>query len=194
MVLKKRKTTCIADSDLNDNSEAIADTNDYPQMQMVLPEEEMVLAGIVPANCLEKSQTRNIMNKLAARFSILTGKKDEQNELCPYRPKVSKNSRNITIDCSECKHESSMENTHCRNNIFEILRKEPAVERLTLANLYERDYEGRSLASIYLMAGLQDKLTPYRNSRFTNDNCDNSILCKKEHSRIMDSINSTAGN
>lgn len=193
MVLKKRKTTCIVNSDLNDNSDAITDVIDYPQMQMVLPEEKMIIAGIVAANDQEKDKTKNMVSKLVGRFSILAGKKAQQDEICPYRSKVNRNSRNITIDCSECEHGSSLQNEHCRKNIFDILRKEPAVERLTLAKLYERDYEGRSLATIYHMAGLQDKLIPYRNSRFTSESCDNSSLCKKEHTRIMDSIISAAG-
>ena len=202
MVLKKRKTTSIANSDRNENSELITDSIDsinhididnYSQMQMVLPEEEMILAGIVPSNETGSSKTKNIVSKLTSGFGLLTGKKAEQNELCPYRSKVSRNSRNITIDCSECEHESSLESEYCRKNVFGILRKEPAVDRLTLANLYERDYESRSLAAIYLMAGLQDKLLPYRSSRFTTDNCDNSSLCKKEYTRIMDSIISTSG-
>lgn len=193
MVLKKRKTTCIANSDLNNSSDMIEDSTDYPQMQMVLPEEEMILAGIVPAKDLEKRKTNDMISKLTSRFNLLTGKKSEKDELCPYRLKVSRSSRNITIDCSECEHESSLQNEHCRMNIFQILRKEPAVERLTLANLYERDYESGALAAIYLMAGLQDKLIPYRNSRFTTESCDNSSLCKKENTMIMDSIISTAG-
>ncbi|TQD25237.1 type II/IV secretion system ATPase subunit [Methanolobus vulcani] len=193
VLFKNRKTTSIADSDINDNSEVITDIIDHSQMQMILPEEEMILAGIVPANDFGRVKTKSVVDKIASRFSILTGKKAEQNELCPYRLKVSRNSRNITIDCSECEHESSLESEHCRKNIFEILRKEPAVDRLTLANLYERDYEGRSLASIYLMAGLQDKLIPYKSSRFTTDNCNNSTFCKKEYTRIMDSIVSTSG-
>jgi type IV secretory pathway ATPase VirB11/archaellum biosynthesis ATPase len=193
VLFKKRKTTSITDSGINDSSEMITDLTDHSQMQMILPEEEMILAGIVPTNDFGTGKTKSVVDKIASRFSILTGKKAEQNETCPYRLKVSRNSRNITIDCSECEHESSLESEHCRKNIFEILRKEPAVDRLTLANLYERDYEGRSLATIYLMAGLQDKLIPYKSSRFTTDNCDNSTFCKKEHTRIMDSIVSISG-
>jgi type IV secretory pathway ATPase VirB11/archaellum biosynthesis ATPase len=193
VVLKKTKTTSITDSGINNNSDAIAELTHHPQMQMVLPEEEMALLGISPASGPQNSKTKSIVNKLVSGFSLLTGKKAEHDELCPYKSRASRNSRNITIYCSECEHDSSLESEHCRKNIFEILRKEPSVERLTLANLYERDYEGRSLAAIYLMAGLQDKLIPYKSSRFTTDNCDNSSVCKKEHARIMNSIILDAG-
>ncbi|MBP1909342.1 type II/IV secretion system ATPase subunit [Methanolobus bombayensis] len=194
MVLRKTKTTCITNSVRDNNSDSIAELVHHSQMQMIMAEEEMVLLGIPLENDQKNSKTKKIVHKLISKFSLLNREKEEQDELCSYKSKVSRSSRTITIDCNECEHESSLESEHCRKNIFEILKKEPAVDRLTLAKLYERDYEGRSLNAIYLMAGLQDKFIPYKNISFITDNCENSGLCKKEHTKIMDLIVSGAGN
>ncbi|WP_407355676.1 ATPase, T2SS/T4P/T4SS family [Methanolobus sp. WCC5] len=133
-----------------------------------------------------------IFEKLFACISSITGKKEGITKGCSYRTRVSKRSRNITIDCRECIYESSFEDEHCRKNIFTILQNEPVIERLTLSRLYERDYEGKTLERIYLMSGLKGKLIHYKSSMIISGTCKNSDRCRKEHAGIMDNIIETA--
>ncbi len=54
--------------------------------------------------------------------------------------------KSIVIDCGSCDFgNSGLANPVCRENIFQILIKEPIVDRLVLSHLYERDYEADSL-------------------------------------------------
>ena len=167
------------------------DTTDiaqYQQMQLVLSERR-------PANNMSdtKGKINRAFNKLWSGVSLLAGKKEENNKCCPYRSKVSKKSKTITIDCKECHSESSFEDENCRKKIFQILQKEPVAERLTLSKLYERDYEGRSLTTIYMMSGLKDKLISYKRSKFVLETCDKNAHCRKEHASIMNLILESSG-
>jgi flagellar protein FlaI len=179
------------------NSSAIVDSSDidtihYRQMQLILSE-EIPLRPADSDTLIENREKINVlMDKVRLCVSSLAGKKEENNDICPYRSRVAKKSRTINIDCKECDCESSFEDEKCRTNIFTILQKEPVAERLTLSKLYERDYEGRSLEAIYIMAGLKDKLLPYKSSKFGVETCDNSARCRKEHARIMETILDTS--
>lgn len=155
----------------------------YQQMQLVLSER-------MPVNDLtgDKKKINTILSKLRSGVSLLTGKKENDDKGCPYRSKVSKNSKTIGIDCKECEHGSTFEDEQCRKNIFNILQKEPVAGRLTLSKLYERDYEGRSLATIYLMSGLKDKLLSYKSSKIVPETCKSNAQCRKEHASIMNMI------
>lgn len=178
-----RRTT---DNTTIDNEHITDNTNvsitHYQEIQSILSEQKPAEKEILPDN---KEKVTWILENIRSCVTSLTGKKEKDNDTCPYRSKVSKSSRTITIDCRECDFASSFDDKQCRKNIFSILLKEPVAERITLSKLYERDYEGRSLETIYLMAGLKDKLTPYRNSRPIDETCNNSLNCSKEHTRIM---------
>lgn len=133
-------------------------------------------------------KVKDIVNRIMLCISALKGKNEEEEKLCNYRSKISKKSRSIGIDCSQCERDSSFEDEVCRRKIFAILQKEPVAGRLTLAKLYERDYEGKSLEQIYLMAGLRDKLIPYRSTRFVPPSCTYSENCSKKYSAIIERI------
>ncbi len=49
---------------------------------------------------------------------VLQGKKIEEEETCPHRIKQTKNRKTIVINCRECEAESSLNDPHCRENIF----------------------------------------------------------------------------
>jgi type IV secretory pathway ATPase VirB11/archaellum biosynthesis ATPase len=140
----------------------------------------------------DKGKLNIIFDKFIACITSITGKKEGNIKGCSYRTRVSKRSRNITIDCRECMYESSFEDEHCRKNIFMILQNEPVIERLTLSRLYERDYEGKTLERLYLMSGLKGKLIHYKSSMIISGTCKNSDRCRKEHAGIMDHIIETA--
>ncbi len=181
MTSEKVKTERVLKNDTTDITQ-------YQRMQLVLSERKPVdtVSGT-------KGKINRMFNKFLSGVSLLAGKKEENDKCCPYRSKVSKKSKTITIDCKECSCESSFEDENCRKNIFHILQKEPVAERLTLSKLYERDYEGRSLATIYLMSGLKDKLISYKSSKFVHETCDNNAQCRKEHADIMNLILESSG-
>ncbi len=97
---------------------------------------------------------------------------EEKEILCSYKVKSTKKHGTITIDCRECEHGPTFQSPVCRKNIFCILHKEPATDRLVLSKLYEREYEGRDLGIIYRMAQLHDRLGPYSVLHLKNEGCD----------------------
>ncbi len=181
VIFEKIKTDLILKNDTDHITQ-------YQQMQLVLSER-------IPVNDLpdDNKKVNKILSKFRSGVSLLAGKKENDGNGCPYRSKVSKNSKTITIDCNECDHGSTFEDEQCRKNIFNILRKEPVAGRLTLSKLYERDYEGKSLATIYLMSGLKDKLISYKNSKFVPETCESNAQCRKEHASIMNMILESSG-
>ncbi|WP_340820571.1 type II/IV secretion system ATPase subunit [Methanolobus sp. WCC4] len=188
--MKSKRT---AEHEISDHGQ-IADNENvsithYQEMQLILLEQNPVRGTSTD----RKADASRLMEKLISCISSLTGKKEDKDDICSYRSKVSKNSRTITIDCRECDLASSFDEEDCRRNIFNILLKEPVAERLTLSKLYERDYEGRSLETIYLMAGLRDRLTPYRNTKLVESSCKISPDCSKEHAGIMEALLDMSG-
>ncbi|WP_242492638.1 type II/IV secretion system ATPase subunit [Methanolobus psychrotolerans] len=163
------------------------DIAQYDQIQLVLSERRPV--DILPEN---KGKVKRVFNKFLGSLSSLAGKQKEDNKGCTYKLRISKKSRGIIIDCKECDHGSCFENEHCRKSIFHILQKETVAERLTLSKLYERDYEGKAMEMIYLMASLKDKLVPYKTSKFVLETCDNSAQCSKEYTEVMKLIIETS--
>jgi flagellar protein FlaI len=123
----------------------------------------------------------------------LIGKKDEK-KLCPYKLRSSRKSRTLIVNCNECEHDPTFENQKCRQNIFAILLREPVIDRLIISNLYERDYERKSLEIVYSMANLHEKLTTYSTSKTTSDKCisANNPACKEKRAEILNNIIQTA--
>ncbi len=68
--------------------------------------------------------------------------------------------------------------------IFNIILTEPISNRLILSYLYERDYEGKELATLYELAKLGDGLANYNNVQITCNSshreCGNCISYRKE--------------
>jgi len=98
-------------------------------------------------------------------------KEEEKEENCPYRIKQTKNRKTIVINCRECDSGSSLNDTHCRKNILEILRKEVHANCLVLSRLYERDYEGEALSLLYALAGFNGIITSYRSTEMVPEAC-----------------------
>ncbi len=183
--MERIKTSAISE----DIENTTADFLQYRQIQLILSEEWIIDE---PEVCGNKGKISSTLDRFIKDISSMVRKNDKRVESCPYRLKVSKNSRNIIIDCGGCEHGSSFENERCRINIFSILQKEPPVERLTLSNIYERDYEGKTLETIYMMARLQDELIPYKRSRFIFNGCGKSHLCGKEFDDLIKLILETS--
>lgn len=89
----------------------------------------------------------------------------ENHSICKYNMHTMVPQKSIVIDCRDCNAGSSgLEDAHCRRNIFQILIREPIVERLVMSHLYERDYEGKSLELLYMLAGFIDNLGVFADS------------------------------
>ncbi|MDG6244366.1 MAG: type II/IV secretion system ATPase subunit [Methanolobus sp.] len=172
------------------NSEAVE--NPYDNQMHFAMSGEISYAGDINLQD-DKGKVNTILEKLFAGIASITGKKEGNSKGCSYRTRISKRSRNITIDCRDCMYESSFEDEHCRKNIFMMLQNEPVIERLTLSRLYERDYEGKTLERIYMMSELEGKLIHYKSSMIISGTCKNPDSCRKVHAGIMDRIIETAG-
>ncbi|WP_445476136.1 ATPase, T2SS/T4P/T4SS family [Methanococcoides methylutens] len=94
-------------------------------------------------------------------------RKSVSENICQYKVRQTKNQRTIQINCSQCDHTSTLNNPVCREMIFNIILTEPISNRLILSHLYERDYEGKELASLYQLAKLGDTLVNYNHVQVT---------------------------
>jgi hypothetical protein len=138
------------------------------------PENEMCLA----TEAKKPWYSVIIDNIISSGASMLNVDKNVNGILCPYKVRSSKTHGVITVNCKECAHGPTFQSPVCRKNIFNILLKEPVSYRLVLSKLYERDYEGRDLNVIYMMAQLHDRLSSYSTARLT-DQCRHYIECRK---------------
>ncbi|WP_048177994.1 type II/IV secretion system ATPase subunit [Methanosarcina sp. MTP4] len=101
----------------------------------------------------------------------LRGQGKEGEELCPYKNRHTKNRKTIVINCKECESESSLNDPDCRRKIFGILRKEVHADCLVLSRLYERDYEGKALESLYTLAGFRESVIGYGGMKMVTGPC-----------------------
>lgn len=124
---------------------------------------------------------------------LLQGKNKEEEETCPHRIKQTKNRKTIAINCKECDAGSSLNDSHCRKNIFGILQKEIHADCLMLSRLYERDYEGKSLALLYALAGFKGTIAAYRSTEIVPEACDRPEKkgCSLERKEIIASLAET---
>jgi type IV secretory pathway ATPase VirB11/archaellum biosynthesis ATPase len=120
-----------------------------------------------------------------------TDKKEE--EICPYRIKQTKIRKIITINCRECKAESSLNDIHCRKNIFRILQKEVKADCLVLSRLYERDYEGQALSTLYTLASFEETIKAYKSAEKVLGSCTlpERKNCELERKKIIASFAET---
>jgi len=125
-----------------------------------------------------------IDNMISFGISLLNVNKNVEEILCPYKVRSSKKHGVITVNCKECTQGPTFQSPVCRKNIFSILLKEPVIDRLVLSKLYERDYEGRDLNIIYMMAQLHDRLSSYSTARLTDECCHYSECTKCTSSRM----------
>ena len=109
-----------------------------------------------------KAKLQDAVNALNYGSLSVQNKKEE--ETCSYRIKQTKNRKTIVINCRECDSESSLNDTHCRKNIFGLLQKEVHADCLVLSRLYERDYEGEALSLLYTLAGFEGIITAYESA------------------------------
>ncbi|HIH74445.1 MAG TPA: type VI secretion protein, partial [Methanosarcina sp.] len=118
------------------------------------------------------------------------GKRKEEEETCPHRIRQTRNRKTILINCRECDAASSLNDSYCRKNIFDILQKEIHADCLVLARLYERDYEGRSLSSLYALAGLRSIIEAYRSIQVVPEACarQGKKNCELKRKRIINSL------
>ena len=124
---------------------------------------------------------------------VLQGKKKEEEENCPHRIKQTKNRKTIVINCRECEAGSSLNDSHCRKNVFGILQKEIHADCLVLSRLYERDYEGKSLSLLYALAGFKGTIAAYRSVEVVPEACDRQEKnkCELERKKIIASLAET---
>jgi len=123
-------------------------------------------------------------------LDALQGKKKEEEETCPHRIKQTKNRKTIVINCRECESGSSLNDSHCRKNIFGILQKEIHADCLVLSRLYERDYEGKSLSLLYALAGFKGTIAAYRSIEVVSEACTRQEKknCELERKKIISSL------
>ncbi len=117
----------------------------------------------------------------------LTGKKKETSNTCPFKTRISKNQRIITLECKNCHlGASSITDPKCRENILRILISEPVVDHLVLSHLYERDYEMDNLEFLYLLAKFIDSITVYKDAEIGKEYDRNYALWRDEISSLID--------
>ncbi|WP_236622643.1 type II/IV secretion system ATPase subunit [Methanococcoides methylutens] len=107
------------------------------------------------------------MKLLSYLHNPIRKRKPESENICQYKVRQTKNQRTIEINCSQCSHNSTLNDPVCLEMIFNIILTEPISNRLILSHLYERDYEGKELATLYELAKLGDTLANYNNVRVT---------------------------
>ncbi|MCQ1535007.1 type II/IV secretion system ATPase subunit [Methanosarcina sp. KYL-1] len=141
----------------------------------------------------------DLITKLRDTVSALSpglfgGQDKEEEELCPYRSKQTKNRKTIIINCKECGEGSSLNNEHCRRNILEILQKEVHADCLVLSRLYERDYEGEALSVLYALAGFRESIEAYRSTETVPEECmrPEKKGCGLERKEVLDFLTETA--
>lgn len=126
---------------------------------------------------------------------VLQGKKkeEEKEETCSHRIKQTKNRKTIVIKCKECEFGSTLNDSHCRKNIFGILQKEIHADCLILSRLYERDYEGKSLSMLYALAGFKGTIAAYRSIEVVSEACtrQEKKKCELERKEIIASLAET---
>jgi type IV secretory pathway ATPase VirB11/archaellum biosynthesis ATPase len=144
---------------------------------------------------LKLQDTASSLQEAVKSFNqgVLQGKKKEEEETCPHRIKQTKNRKTIAINCRECEAGSSLNDSHCRKNIFEILQKEIQADCLVLSRLYERDYEGKSLSMLYALAGFKGTIAAYRSIEVVPETCDRQEKkkCELERKEIIASLAGT---
>ncbi|HEX2974606.1 MAG TPA: hypothetical protein VHO68_01615, partial [Bacteroidales bacterium] len=69
-----------------------------------------------------KAKLQDAVNAL--NYGSLSVKDENEEEICSYRIKQTKSRKTIAINCRECDSGSSLNDVHCRKNIFRILQKE----------------------------------------------------------------------
>jgi type IV secretory pathway ATPase VirB11/archaellum biosynthesis ATPase len=136
-----------------------------------------------------------LMDNIISGISLLNKNSEQEETLCPHKLRSSKKHRIITVNCKECSHGSIFQSPVCRKNVFNILLREPIIDRLVLSNLYERDYEGKNLAIIYMMAHLHDRLSSYSTARLTHENCTYKECrkCASIRQQLIEDIVATSG-
>jgi len=98
-------------------------------------------------------------------FFRLFSKKKADNSLCTYKIRLTDSQKSLMIDCGGCTTgNSGLDDPVCRKNIFQIMSREPMVDRLVLSHLYDRDYEGENLRRLYLLAGFIDNIRVFCDS------------------------------
>ncbi|MCL7414985.1 MAG: type II/IV secretion system ATPase subunit [ANME-2 cluster archaeon] len=114
-------------------------------------------------------------------------KKKIDDGLCTYKIRLADSQKSLIIDCRGCSAgNSGLDDAVCRKNIFQIMIKEPMVDRLVLSHLYERDYEGENLRLLYLLAGFIDNLRMFEDTEVPAV-CGNCHLERQEFiSNIME--------
>ena len=106
---------------------------------------------------------RTYQNATSTILTRFLSKKIEENRLCSFTTRLMSSQKSIVIDCRGCDQgNSGLDDPRCRENIFQIIMKEPLVDRLVLSNLYERDYETDNLELLYMLAGFIDNLEVFR--------------------------------
>jgi type IV secretory pathway ATPase VirB11/archaellum biosynthesis ATPase len=136
-----------------------------------------------------------LMSNILSGISFLNKRSENEETLCPYKMRASKKHGIITVNCKECSHGSTFQSPVCRKNVFNILLREPVIDRLVLSNLYERDYEGKNIAIIYMMAHLHDRLSSYSTARLTHENCTyrECRKCASIRQQLIEDIITTSG-
>lgn len=138
-----------------------------------------------------KAKFQDAVNVLNYGGLSATDKKEE--EICPYRIKQTKIRKIITINCRECEAESSLNDIHCRKNIFRILQKEVKADCLVLSRLYERDYEGQALSILYTLASFEETIKAYKSAEKVLGSCTlpERKNCELERKKIIASFAKT---
>lgn len=119
----------------------------------------------------------------------ISKKKYGSESSCHYRVRQTKNQRTIQVDCSQCKHSSTLNDPVCRERLFAVVLKEPVSNRLVLSHLYERDYEGNEISLVYKLAKIADALLNYKDVKLTS-NCPHreSEKCTSYRKKLIDNI------
>lgn len=138
-----------------------------------------------------KAKFQDVVNALNYGSLSVQDKKDE--ETCSYRIKQTKSRKTIVINCKECDSGSSLNDMHCRKNIFGILRKEVKADCLVLSRLYERDYEGEALSLLYILAGFEGIVIAYESAEKVPRACTfpEKKACELERKEIIASFAKT---
>ncbi|MGB9940185.1 ATPase, T2SS/T4P/T4SS family [Methanosarcina sp.] len=138
-----------------------------------------------------KAKLQDAVNALNYGSLSVQNKKEE--ETCFYRIKQTKTRKTIAINCRECDSGSSLNDMHCRKNIFRILHKEVQADCLVLSRLYERDYEGEALSLLYTLAGFEGIITAYESAEKVPGACSlpEKKACELERKEIIVSFAKT---
>lgn len=138
-----------------------------------------------------KAKLQDVVNAL--NYGSLSVKDENEEEICSFRIKQTKSRKTIAINCRECDSGSSLNDVHCRKNIFRILQKEVQADCLVLSRLYERDYEGESLSLLYTLAGFDEIIKAYESAEKVPGACNlpEKKACELERKEIIASFAKT---